>query len=62
MMQGCWLGATAVGNYLVALIGYLWAGVNSLWVLWGVLVGCCLLSGIIMFVMMKKLEKATNAC
>ncbi|MGL5619987.1 MAG: peptide MFS transporter, partial [Tannerellaceae bacterium] len=48
MMQGGWLAATAVGNYLVALIGYLWGGME-LWMLWGVLIVCCLLSAAFIF-------------
>lgn len=57
--QGGWLAATAVGNYLVAIIGYLWGGM-SLWILWGILVVCCLLSASFIFGVMKKLERATD--
>lgn len=59
MAQGGWLAATAVGNYLVAIIGYLWGGL-PLWILWAILVVCCLLSASFIFGVMKKLEKATN--
>lgn len=59
MMQGGWLAATAVGNYLVALIGYLWGGLN-LWMLWGILVVCCLLSALFLFSVMKRLEKVAK--
>ena len=59
LMQGGWLAATAIGNYLVAYIGYLWADVN-LTTLWGILVGCCLLSATFIFVMMKRLENSTK--
>lgn len=59
MMQGGWLAATAVGNYMVALIGYLWGGLQ-LWMLWGVLVICCLLSALFVFSIMKRLEKVAK--
>lgn len=59
MMQGGWLAATAVGNYLVALIGYLWGGMD-LWMLWGVLIVCCLLSAAFIFSIMKRLDKVAK--
>lgn len=59
MMQGGWLAATAVGNYMVALIGYLWGGME-LWMLWGVLIVCCLLSALFIFSVMKRLEKVAK--
>ena len=33
MMMGGWFVATAIGNYLVAIIGYLWGGMQ-LWMVW----------------------------
>ena len=59
MMQGGGLAATAVGNYLVALIGYLWGGME-LWMLWGVLIVCCLLSAAFIFSIMKRLDKVAK--
>lgn len=59
MAQGGWLAATAVGNYLVAIIGYLWGGL-PLWMLWGILVVCCGVSAIFLFSVMKKLERTTK--
>lgn len=59
LAQGGWLAATAVGNYLVALIGYLWGGME-LWLLWTVLITLCLLSAAFLFSQMKKLEKTTR--
>lgn len=56
MMMGGWFVATAIGNYLVAIIGYLWGGIQ-LWMVWGVLIVCCLLSALFIFSIMKKLEK-----
>ena len=56
MMMGGWFVATAIGNYLVAIIGYLWGGIQ-LWMVWSVLIVCCLLSALFIFSIMKKLEK-----
>lgn len=56
LMMGGWFAATAIGNYLVSIIGVLWGGL-PLWTLWGILVGLCLVSAIFMFAIMKKLEK-----
>ncbi len=56
MMMGAWFAATAIGNYLVSVIGYLW-GDMQLWMVWSVLIVCCLLSALFIFSVMKKLEK-----
>ena len=56
LMMGGWFAATAVGNYLVSIIGMLWGGL-PLWVLWGILVALCLLSALFIFSIMKRLEK-----
>ena len=56
MMMGGWFVATAIGNYLVAIIGYLWGGMQ-LWMVWSVLIVCCLLSALFIFSIMNKLEK-----
>ena len=58
-MMGLWFVATAIGNYLVAIIGYLW-GDMQLWMVWGVLIVCCLLSALFIFSIMKKLEKVAK--
>lgn len=58
LMQGGWLAATAIGNYLVAIIGKLWDHLQ-LWQLWAVLVVCCLISAIFIFSIMKRLERVT---
>ena len=59
LMMGGWFAATAIGNYLVSIIGYLWGGME-LWMVWGVLVICCLLSALFIFSIMKRLENATK--
>ena len=55
-MMGLWFVATAIGNYLVAIIGYLWGGME-LWMVWSVLIVCCLLAALFIFSIMKRLEK-----
>ena len=59
MMMGCWFVATAIGNWLVAVGGFLWGGL-SLTVVWSVFIALCLLSALFMFSMMKRLENATK--
>ncbi|MTK54070.1 peptide MFS transporter [Paludibacter sp.] len=59
LMMGGWFGATALGNKLTGVIGDLW-GSMELWMVWGVLVLCCLVSAIFMFAMLKKLETITK--
>lgn len=58
LMQGGWLLATAVGNKLLFVGGYLWDR-TALWLVWGIFVACCLLSAAFIFSIMKKLEQAT---
>ena len=55
-MMGGWFVATAIGNLLVSVGGYLWGGL-SLTVVWSVFIVLCLLSAAFMFLMMKRLEK-----
>ncbi|MGE5339881.1 MAG: peptide MFS transporter [Candidatus Omnitrophota bacterium] len=59
LMQGMWFAATAVGNYLLSVIASLWLKL-PLWALWSVLVGCCLLSALFIFSVMRRLENATQ--
>ena len=59
MMMGGWFVATAIGNFLVSVGGFLWGGL-PLWAVWTVFVALCLLSAVFMFVMMPKLEDATK--
>ena len=56
LMMGGWFVATAIGNFLVAIPGFLWGNV-PLVVVWGVLVALCLLSALFIFSIMKRLEK-----
>ena len=59
LMMGGWFVATAIGNLLVSVGGFLWAGL-PLWSVWTVFITLCLLSALFMFVMMKRLENATK--
>lgn len=56
LMMGGWFVATAVGNMLVSIPGFLWGNV-PLEIVWGVLVALCLLSFLFIFSVMKRLEK-----
>lgn len=55
-MMGCWFAATAIGNFLVSVAGYLW-GYLPLWMVWGVLIVCCVLSALFIFSIIKRLNK-----
>ncbi len=58
-MMGLWFAATAVGNYLSSIPGLLWNKV-SLTANWCILMGLCVVAGIVMFAMLRKLEAATK--
>jgi len=59
LMQGGWLGATAIGNQLLFVGSSLWVTI-AIWQVWSVFVVCCLISAAFIFTIMKKLEKATS--
>ncbi len=59
LMQGGWFAATAIGNSLVGYIGGLWDKIE-LWMLWSILVVCCVLSATFIFSVIKRLELATK--
>ena len=56
LMMGGWFVATAIGNKLVGVGGYLWGDI-SLTVVWGVFIAVCVVAALFMFAMMKRLEK-----
>ncbi|MDR0926688.1 MAG: peptide MFS transporter [Ignavibacteria bacterium] len=60
LMQGGWLGATAVGNKLLFIGSSLWSWIDELWYLWAFFAICCLISAIIIFSKMKFLEEVTK--
>ena len=59
LMMGLWFAATAIGNYLSSVPGLLWNAV-PLWANWAILLALCVIAGVIMFAMMKKIEAATK--
>ena len=56
LMMGGWFVATAIGNKLVGVGGYLWGNI-PLWAVWTVFIALCLISAVFMFSIMKRLEK-----
>ncbi|MCQ2269283.1 MAG: peptide MFS transporter [Bacteroidaceae bacterium] len=55
MMMGGWFVATACGNFLVAIPGWLWG--NELYIVWGVLMVICLVAAAFIFSILKRLNK-----
>ena len=55
LMMGLWFGATAVGNFLVSIPTMLWG--NEHYVVWGTLMGICLVAALFIFSIIKKLNK-----
>ena len=60
VMQGGWLLATAVGNKLLFVGSFFWERIQ-LWQLWTIFVVTCLLSAAFIFLILKKLERATQS-
>ena len=58
MMMGGWFVATALGNFLVAIPSLMWGA--PLTVVWGVLIGICLMAAAFIFVILKRLEKVAK--
>ncbi|MDL2223351.1 peptide MFS transporter [Bacteroidales bacterium OttesenSCG-928-M11] len=59
IMQGCWLGATALGNQLLFIGVILYKNI-PIWATWGVFVTACLISMFTMLAMIKWLERVTD--
>lgn len=59
VMQGCWLGATAIGNQLLFIGAILYTS-TPIWLTWTVFVVACLLSMITMLVMVRWLERVAK--
>ena len=59
IMQGCWLGATALGNQLL-VIGAIFYENFPIWVTWLLFVVACLISMFTMLAMLKWLEKVAK--
>ena len=58
MMMGGWFVATALGNFLVAIPSLMWGA--PLTVVWGVLIGICLMAAAFIFIILKRLEKVAK--
>jgi POT family proton-dependent oligopeptide transporter len=59
LMQGGWLGATALGNQLLFVGSSMWVAIE-IWQVWAIFVVCCLVSAAFIFSIMKRLEAATK--
>ena len=59
LMQGGWLGATALGNYLSGVIAYPYLHL-PLWQTFALLVLTSVISGVFIFSVIKKLEASTK--
>ncbi|MGL5681451.1 MAG: peptide MFS transporter [Marinifilaceae bacterium] len=59
IMQGCWLGATALGNQLL-FIGAIFYSSISIWATWTIFVGACLISMFTMLAMLKWIERISE--
>lgn len=59
LMQGGWLGATAIGNLFLFIGSSMYIRLE-LWQVWLIFVVCCLSSAIFIFSIMKRLEAATK--
>ncbi len=60
LMMGLWFAATAIGNYLTKVAGMLWAEI-PLWATWTVFAVLCVVAGVIMFALLKKINAATES-
>ncbi len=55
VMQGAWLGATALGNQMLWIGSYLYERI-PIWQVWGVFIILCFIAAAFIFSIMKKLE------
>ena len=58
LMMGGWFVATAIGNYLSSIPSMLWNHIPLMYN-WGILIALCLISAVVMFALLKKLNKMT---
>ena len=59
LMMGLWFAASAIGNYMSSIPGALWMNV-PLWANWAILAALCAIAGLIMFVLLRRIEAATK--
>lgn len=60
LMQGGWLGATALGNQLLVVGSLMWVRFE-VWQVWATFVVCCLISAAFIFSILRRLESATSS-
>lgn len=58
LMMGGWFVATAIGNYLSSIPSMLWNKIPLMYN-WGILIALCLISALVMFALLKKLNRMT---
>ena len=58
LMMGGWFVATAIGNYLSSIPSMLWNRIPLMYN-WSILIALCLISAIVMFALLKRLNKMT---
>lgn len=58
MMMGGWFVATAIGNYLSSIPSMLWNRIPLMYN-WGILIALCVISAIVMFALLRKLNAMT---
>jgi POT family proton-dependent oligopeptide transporter len=59
LMQGGWLGATAIGNKFVLVGALVWTAV-PVWATWTIFIVCMVAAAVVMFAMLKFLERVTG--
>lgn len=59
LMMGGWFGATAVGNYLSRIPSMLWNKIPLMYN-WAILITLCVISAVVMFALLKKLNEMTK--
>ena len=59
LMMGGWFVATAIGNYLSSIPSMLWNKIPLMYN-WAILIALCLISAIVMFALLKKLNEMTR--
>jgi len=59
LMQGCWLGATAIGNQLLFVGSFFWTRL-PVWGVWAIFIVCCFISAVVMFSLLKRIERVTS--
>lgn len=59
LMMGGWFVATAIGNYLSSIPSMLWNKIPLMWN-WTILIALCVVSAVVMFALLKKLNEMTR--